>query len=107
MSDRTQAQPTTLADDEIHRITRFDFEPGAETGWHVHGFDYVIVALSACEMRLEMPDGSVNEVSLPPGRTYHRPVGVEHNVINGGTAPMAFVELEFKQGLDLATLDKG
>lgn len=107
MSDRQQAQPQTLTDTETHRITRFDFAPGAETGWHVHGFDYVIVALTHCTMTLEMPDGSVNEVSLPPGRTYHRPTGVEHNVLNGGQAPMAFIEVEFKQGLDLDLLDQG
>ncbi len=107
MTDRPQAQPTTLADTDMHRITRFDFAPGAETGWHVHGFDYVIVALSECRMTLEMPDGTVSEVALPAGRTYHRPAGVEHNVINGGTAPMAFVELEFKHGLDRAALDAG
>jgi len=107
MTDRPQAQPQTLTDTEEHRITRFDFVPGAETGWHVHGFDYVIVALTECNMTLEMPDGTVNEVSLPPGQTYHRPTGVEHNVINGGEAAMAFVEVEFKQRLDLDLLDQG
>ncbi len=107
MTARPEAQPQTLTDTEAHRITRFDFAPGAETGWHVHGFDYVIVALSECNMKLEMPDGTVNEVLLPPGRTYHRPTGIEHNVINGGDAPMAFVEVEFKQGLDLDLLDQG
>ena len=105
MTDRPEARPQILTDTETHRITRFDFAPAAETGWHVHGFDYVIVALTECTMTLEMPDGTASQVALPPGRTYHRPEGVEHNVINGGAAPMAFLEVEFKDGLDIERLD--
>lgn len=107
MPDRPGAQPLILVDTPAHRITRFDFAPGAETGWHEHGFDYVIVALTGCDMTLELPDGTVNAVSLPAGRTYHRPAGVTHNVINGGAAPMAFVEVEYRHGLDIGGLDRG
>lgn len=106
MPDCPEAQPELLTDTAEHRVTRFDFEPGAETGWHVHGFDYVIVALSECRMKLEMPDGTVNEVTLPPGRTYHRPTGIEHNVINAGAQPMAFVEIEYKTPLDFDRLEE-
>jgi beta-alanine degradation protein BauB len=31
-----------------------------------------------------------------PGEAYRRDAGVAHNVINGGTQPMAFVEIEYK-----------
>ena len=34
---------------------------------------------------------------LTAGQAYHRPAGVEHDVMNGGTAPMAFVEVEIKR----------
>lgn len=107
MPDRPQAQPWNLTDTDTHRITRFDFAPGAETGWHVHAFDYVIVTLSECRMTLETADAPPDSVILPAGRHYHRPAGVSHNVINGGDAPMAFVEIEFLEGLDTALLDKG
>lgn len=107
MTERPQARPTCLADSDGHRITRFDFAAGAETGWHVHEFDYVIVALSDCRMTLEQSGGKTDTVTLPAGRSYHRPAGVTHNVVNGGTAPMAFVEIEFRQGLDLDALDRG
>ena len=30
------AVPTVLADDDHVRITRWDFAPGATTGWHEH-----------------------------------------------------------------------
>ncbi|GIR85425.1 MAG: hypothetical protein CM15mP85_20490 [Rhodobacterales bacterium] len=41
---------TVLAADEKVRITRFDFEPGQETGWHVHEHNYVITAITDCFM---------------------------------------------------------
>jgi len=31
------------------------------------------------------------------GQAYHRPAGIEHDVMNGADRPMAFVEIEFKR----------
>ena len=39
--------------------------------------------------------GEVREVTTPAGAAYRREAGTEHNVINAGTAPMSFVEVEF------------
>ena len=93
---KPQAVATQLIDDARVRVTRFDFEPGAETGWHTHGFDYVITAVTDCDMLLEHPDGTTSEVHVPAGTAYRRLEGVEHNVINNGTSPMRFVEVELK-----------
>lgn len=87
---------TAMIDDSRVRVTRFDFVPGAQTGWHRHAFDYVITALTECHMRLELPGGDVTEVTVPAGQAYRRDAGVEHNVINAGSAPMSFVEVELK-----------
>ncbi len=87
---------TQLIEDERTRVTRFDFEPGQETGWHRHGFDYVITAITDCHMRLELPGGESNDVTVPAGTAYRRDEGVEHNVINAGDARMSFVEVEIK-----------
>ncbi|MGL4280011.1 MAG: cupin domain-containing protein [Albidovulum sp.] len=76
------------------RATRFDFVPGAETGWHVHGADYVIVAVTDCDMLIEEPGGGTRQVLVPAGTAYARSAGVEHNVVNAGAAPMCFVEVE-------------
>ncbi|WP_419740507.1 cupin domain-containing protein [Ruegeria sp.] len=85
-----------MIDDARVRVTRFDFAPGAETGWHRHAMDYVITAITDCHMRLELPDGTVNEVTVPAGTSYRRDQGVEHNVINAGDHSMSFVEVELK-----------
>ena len=93
---KSQATATEMIDDARVRVTRFDFAPGAETGWHRHAMDYVITAVTDCYMRLELPDGTVTEVKVPAGTAYRRDEGVEHNVINAGEAPMSFVEVELK-----------
>ncbi|MEX0287396.1 MAG: cupin domain-containing protein [Paracoccaceae bacterium] len=94
---RQTAKATQQVDDTLVRVTRFDFEPGAETGWHVHGFDYVITALTDCPMLLEEPGGTTREVLVPAGDSYRRDAGVEHNVICNGDHPMSFVEVEIKR----------
>ncbi len=93
---RPQAEATLLVEDGTVRVTRFDFVPGAETGWHRHGMDYVITAITDCPMRLEEPGGGMREVMVPAGAAYKRAAGVEHNVVNAGTGPMRFIEIELK-----------
>ncbi|MEO3385442.1 cupin domain-containing protein [Mesorhizobium sp. CAU 1741] len=94
--DRPQATHEVLIDDDKVRVTRWDFVPGAETGWHRHGMDYVITTITPCPMLLEEPGGETRRVDMGAGIAYRREEGVEHNVVNAGDAPMAFVEVELK-----------
>ena len=87
---------TAQHEDERVRVTRYDFAPGGQTGWHVHAMEYVIVTLTDCPLRLELPGGETRETLIPAGSSYSRPLGTEHNVINAGSTPMAFVEVELK-----------
>ncbi|MFN3547780.1 MAG: cupin domain-containing protein [Mesorhizobium sp.] len=93
---RPKATHEVLVDDARVRVTRWDFAPGAETGWHRHGMDYVVTTLTPCAFLLEEPSGGSRRVDLAAGTTYRRDQGVEHNVVNGGTEPMSFVETELK-----------
>lgn len=94
---RLPCTATVLVDDDRVRVTRFDFAPGAETGWHRHGHDYVITAITDCPMLLEEPGGTARQVLVPAGTAYRRSEGVEHNVVNHGSAVMSFVEVELKE----------
>jgi quercetin dioxygenase-like cupin family protein len=78
------------------RVTRWDFVPGAETGWHCHQLDYVVTPVTDCAFLLEEPGGTSRRVDMKAGAAYGRACGVEHNVVNGGAAPMSFVEVELK-----------
>jgi mannose-6-phosphate isomerase-like protein (cupin superfamily) len=93
---RPQASHEVLIDDGKVRVTRWDFAPGAETGWHRHGMDYVVTTLTPCHMLLEEPGGGSRRVDMEAGIAYRRSEGVEHNVINDGEKPMSFVEIELK-----------
>jgi mannose-6-phosphate isomerase-like protein (cupin superfamily) len=93
---RAQAHHEVLIDDDKVRVTRWDFLPGAETGWHRHGMDYVVTTLTPCAFLLEEPGGGSRRVDMDAGIAYRRPEGVEHNVINAGGEPMSFVEVELK-----------
>jgi beta-alanine degradation protein BauB len=56
----------------------------------------VVVLLTDAVMKVD--DGSgVTETRLAAGQAYHRPAGVQHDVMNGADAPMAFIEVEFKR----------
>ena len=93
---RPTCTATQMVDDDRVRVTRFDFAPGAETGWHRHGMDYVITAVTDCPMLLEEPGGGERRVMVAAGTAYRRSEGVEHNVVNDGPLPMSFVEVELK-----------
>jgi len=93
---RVPAVATVQIDDAHSRVTRWDFAPGAETGWHRHGFLYVVVPVTDGTLRLELPGGETATATLTAGVAYTRAAGVEHNVINAGPAPLVFVETELK-----------
>ncbi|QFY59340.1 cupin domain-containing protein [Rhizobium grahamii] len=92
---RPPAIPTLLLDDAVVRITRWDFEPGADTGVHTHGLGYVVVPMTDCDFLIEDKDGD-RRIYLAAGAAYRRDAGVEHNVVNGGAKPMSFIEIEYK-----------
>jgi len=93
---RPPAIATVQIDSAELRVTRWDFPPGAETGWHRHGWAYIVVPVSDGRMMLELPGGATSEVLIQAGNAYERPAGVEHNVINAGDVAFSFVEIELK-----------
>jgi quercetin dioxygenase-like cupin family protein len=76
-------------------VTEWRFAPGAETGHHVHGHDYVVVPLTTGTLRLVEPTGT-RDVQLTAGVSYARQAGVAHNVINANDYPFSFIEIEVK-----------
>lgn len=96
---RAAAHPVVHIDDDRFRVTEWQFGPGAETGWHRHGHDYVIVPLCDGQLVLDLPGGQKATASLTQGVPYSRREGVEHNVTNGSdSAPLAFLEVEVVDG---------
>ncbi len=93
---RPQAVPTVQVDDARVTVTEWRFAPGAETGWHRHGHDYVVVPMTTGNLLLETKEGPVT-APLTAGVAYSRPIGIEHNVINDNAYEFVFVEVEVKR----------
>lgn len=97
--------PDLQQDDDTVRITRYDFAPGAVTGWHMHGWPYFVVMLTDGILRVH--DGkTITDVPLRQGQSYSRPAGIQHDVMNGSEHPIAFVEIEVKQPSGLQMLPR-
>jgi quercetin dioxygenase-like cupin family protein len=90
-----KAIPTVQIDNERVVVTQWRFAPGAETGFHVHGHDYVVVPMTTGMLRLVEPDGT-REVELRAGASYARLAGVAHNVVNINDHEFSFIEVELK-----------
>ena len=95
MSDN-RAVPTVQFENDHLRVTEWRFAPGAATGYHRHGYDYVVVPIVDGELELVGPDGGRSRARLEQGKSYFRNAGVEHDVINAGGGVMSFVEIELK-----------
>jgi quercetin dioxygenase-like cupin family protein len=94
MAARPQAVVTIKIDEPHVRVTEFRFAPGAETGWHRHAYDYVVVPLLDGKLQLEEPGGTSRIAELHTHQPYSRRAGVEHNVINANSFEYAFLEVE-------------
>jgi hypothetical protein len=94
MDVRKQAVASIKIDEPYVRVTEYRFAPGAETGWHRHAHDYVVVPLLDGELTLEQADGSSRIAQLLTHQPYARSVGVEHNVIISNNFEFAFLEIE-------------
>ena len=93
----TTSRPKAVASKQIENdrvlVTEWRFEPGAETGWHKHGYDYIVVPGMDGKLLLETKDGS-SIAELKAGQSYSRLAGVEHNVVNANDFEFYFVEIE-------------
>lgn len=89
------AKPTVFIDNERVIVTEWRFAKGANTGWHRHGHDYVVVPLMDGKLKLETKDGTT-VAEMKKGSPYFRKAGVEHDVINANDGDYAFIEIELK-----------
>ena len=106
---RPAAQHAVKIETSRVRATEWSFTTGAETGWHRHAHDYVVIPLADGRLVLEEPDGGRRTAELKLGVPYAREEGVEHNVVNDTDGPFGFLELELLEnpgGARLACLDR-
>ena len=91
------ATSETMVDNDRVRVTKWSFEPGASTGWHVHEYDYVITPVVGSTVTLVDEAGAKTQAEMVPGVSYFREAGVAHDVVNAGPGDLVFVETELKE----------
>jgi len=94
MTERGKAVVTIKVDEPHVRVIEYRFAPGGETGWHRHGFDYVVVPMLDGKLLLEEAAGGSRVAELRIHQPYARRAGIEHNVINVNDFEFAFLEIE-------------
>ena len=92
---RPRAVATTQIDNERVIVTEWRFALGAETGWHRHAYDYIVVPGLDGKLLIET-EAAQNIAELAAGQSYFRPLGVEHNVVNANDFEFYFVEIELR-----------
>jgi len=92
---RQAAKPTVQIDNERVIVTQWRFDAGAETTWHCHEYDYVVVPQTTGKLLIVTDEGE-KIVQLEAGVSYTRLKGVTHNVINHNDYEFVFVEIELK-----------
>ncbi len=95
----TDNRPKAVASQQIDNdrviVTEWRFAPGAETGWHRHAYDYVVVPGMDGQLLLQSSEGE-RTAELRAGESYFREAGVEHNVINANDFEFFFIETELR-----------
>ena len=94
--NRPAATPSVLIDNDRTLVTEWRFAPGAETGWHRHEMDYVVVPSLDGKLLIVTEGGVETTADLKANEPYFRTIGVEHNVINANDFEFAFIEVEFR-----------
>jgi quercetin dioxygenase-like cupin family protein len=91
-----RATSSVVIENDRVRVTRWQFAPGAATGWHTHEYDYVVVPLTDGTLALVEPGGD-RDSDLAVGAPYFREAGVEHDVVNANDHEFTFIEIELKR----------
>ena len=95
-AERPMATGNMVFEDDKTRITHWTMNPGEQTGWHSHDFDYVVVQLSGGRLHLDFADGSEREIDYAPGNTLTGSAPIEHNATSVGEETIISIEIEYK-----------
>src|SRR5258708_17807969 len=79
MSSRPQAVPHVHISEPHVRVTEWRFAPGAETGWHRHEADYVVLPMLDGDLIVEEPGRGSRTATLQNNVLYSRLQGAQHN----------------------------
>jgi beta-alanine degradation protein BauB len=95
--DYVAAEFTVLFEDDKTKITSWRFDPGTETGWHRHAFDYVTIQKSGGRLKLENDEGEVRFVDYIMDHAAAYTAPIKHNATNVSDEEVRVIEIEYKK----------
>ena len=95
MSERQKAVFNVQLDNDRTIIRKWCFAPGAETGWHCHKNDFIVVPQTEGTLLLQTKVGESTKMLIPCS-SYFKHAGIKHNAINSGDDEIVLLEIELK-----------
>lgn len=93
--ERQEAVPTVQIENDRVIVTEWKFAPGAETTWHTHEYDYVVVPQTTGQLLIKSETGE-RVSDLVTGKSYTRDKEVKHNIVNINSYEFIFIEIEMR-----------
>ena len=90
------AGSTLLFEDDKTKVTSWRFDPGAETGWHHHNYDYVTIQKSSGRLKLENDNGEIKYIDYENDRAAAYAAPIIHNATNVSDNEVRVIEIEYK-----------
>ena len=84
-----------LLENEAVKVMKVTFAPGQEDNMHDH-YPFTFHLLDGGKAQVTMPDGKVNERSIPDGAVLHSDKMVRHQVKNIGETDIKVLLAEYK-----------
>ena len=107
LDEKTEAEIPTdklghyevLIDNATTRITFHRIEPGENSGWHRHEYNYVGYHFQSSEVEIDRTDGKEGTMRSQEGVATFYDVGdgFEHNVTVKGDSARVALEIEYKK----------
>lgn len=91
----TAAAPVA-AENASARVYSWTLAPGAVSAMHTHERPYLIVSVTAMQLKMKAPDGQSFTHEVKPGDFHWVDAKATHQLANVGTTPGQLVEIELK-----------
>ena len=99
MAERELGNPGSyvIVETEHVRVWQNDLEPGESSDWHLHENNYLFVATSFGELKVEHNDGTTRETVMDIGKVVIGEKDSVHQLSNRGSSKYSSVIIEIKQ----------
>ena len=86
-----------IFENEHVKVWQNDLQPGEASDWHLHTMNYLFVATTYGELRVEHDSGETQDTVMNVGQVVMGQKDSTHQLSNRGSAPYSSVIIEIKK----------